>query len=84
LNNIEQKGEYRWVDGTVPGTLPWDRRQPNKDENGCANINEYGKVNDENCDNKRGYICEKIVLEQFHLPTCIHLSAQYYSILSIS
>ena len=61
LNNIEQKGEYRWVDGTVPGTLPWDRRQPNNDENGCANINEYGKVNDENCDNKRGYICEKIV-----------------------
>ena len=61
LSNIEQKGEYKWVDGTVPGTLPWDVRQPNNDENGCANINEYGNVNDENCDNKRGYICEKIV-----------------------
>jgi hypothetical protein len=28
LNNIEQKVEYKWVDGTVPGTLPWDRRRP--------------------------------------------------------
>jgi len=61
LSNTEQKGGYKWIDGTVPGTLPWDRRRPNNNENGCANINEYGYVNDENCDNKRGYICEKIV-----------------------
>ena len=61
LSNIEQKGEYKWVDGTVPEDLPWDKGQPNEDENGCANINGYGSVKDENCDNKRGYICEKIV-----------------------
>ena len=60
-SNIEQKGEYKWVDGTVPGDLPWAKGHPNEDENGCANINEYQNVKDENCDNKRGYICEKIV-----------------------
>ena len=60
LNNIEQGGEYRWVDGTVLGDLPWNRGQPNNEENGCAAINEYGNADEEDCDTKRGYICEKI------------------------
>ena len=61
LRNIEQKGEYKWVDGTVPGTLYWDKGRPNTEENGCVNINEYGHFHDADCDTKRRYICEKIV-----------------------
>ncbi|KAM7008878.1 uncharacterized protein LKV04_000929 [Tautogolabrus adspersus] len=65
LSDREEEGTWRWVDGTPLNTSYWDSREPNgvpnRDED-CTEIKRYGSVNswnDESCELRRFWICEK-------------------------
>ncbi|KAM4888618.1 C-type lectin domain family 17, member A isoform 2-T2 [Thomomys bottae] len=60
LNDLEQEGEWRWLDGS-PVTLSfWDPQEPN-DLNGedCASMNRGGTWNDLACAKTTYWICER-------------------------
>uniref|UniRef100_A0A3P9D252 C-type lectin domain-containing protein n=1 Tax=Maylandia zebra TaxID=106582 RepID=A0A3P9D252_9CICH len=63
LNDIEQEGTWKWVDGT-PLTLYWASHQPDNKlpaEN-CGHIRYQGTSwNDQSCEDSFQWVCEKVL-----------------------
>ncbi|XP_032868215.1 C-type lectin domain family 17, member A-like [Amblyraja radiata] len=63
LSDSASEGDWRWVDGTdYQSTVTfWDKGEPNDANNGedCGEINGVGQWNDQPCENKQKWICEK-------------------------
>ncbi|XP_032998408.1 hepatic lectin-like [Lacerta agilis] len=63
LNDIDEEGEWRWIDGTnyLNSYKNWRPGQPSDYQNkeDCAEIHLSGEWNDESCSTANFYICEK-------------------------
>ncbi|XP_028576819.1 hepatic lectin-like isoform X1 [Podarcis muralis] len=63
LNDIDEEGEWRWIDGTnyLSSYKNWRQGQPSDYQNkeDCAEIHFSGEWNDESCSTANFYICEK-------------------------
>ncbi|XP_034147082.1 C-type lectin domain family 4 member M-like isoform X2 [Esox lucius] len=66
LSDIENKGTWRWVDGTPLTTAYWGEKEPNNEGGGedCAEIRHVftdpvKKWNDNSCTSQLNWICEK-------------------------
>ncbi|XP_043924792.1 asialoglycoprotein receptor 2-like [Protopterus annectens] len=73
LHDIDEEGDWRWVDGTMVSAMPqfWDYKQPdnwdhkkNRTED-CGSLHRHGSLssgwNDDYCMEYYRYICEKEV-----------------------
>nr|XP_035140882.1 C-type lectin domain family 17, member A isoform X14 [Callithrix jacchus] len=60
LNDREQEGDWRWLDGS-PVTLSfWEPEEPNNiQEEDCASMNKGGTWNDLSCHKSTYWICER-------------------------
>ncbi|XP_064237797.1 C-type lectin domain family 17, member A isoform X4 [Aotus nancymaae] len=60
LNDREQEGDWRWLDGS-PVTLSfWEPEEPNNiQEEDCASMNKDGTWNDLSCHKSTYWICER-------------------------
>ncbi|XP_047434304.1 C-type lectin domain family 4 member M-like [Mugil cephalus] len=64
LTDTEAEGTWKWVDGTLLNTSYWDIKEPNSknEHEDCAEIHRPDlkrNWNDESCDKKNFWICEK-------------------------
>ncbi|KAL3969677.1 voltage-dependent calcium channel L type alpha-1F [Sarotherodon galilaeus] len=64
LNDIEQEGTWKWVDGTPLTLQYWASGQPDDLwlSEDCAHIRyQGGSWNDERCENSLQWVCEKLL-----------------------
>ncbi|XP_025759498.1 CD209 antigen-like protein A isoform X2 [Oreochromis niloticus] len=64
LNDIEQEGTWKWVDGTPLTLQYWASGQPDNHHlrEDCVHIRDPGTSwNDERCDDSYQWVCEKVL-----------------------
>uniref|UniRef100_A0A669DK68 CD209 antigen-like protein A n=1 Tax=Oreochromis niloticus TaxID=8128 RepID=A0A669DK68_ORENI len=64
LNDIEQEGTWKWVDGSPLTLQYWASGQPDNHHlrEDCAHIRDPGTSwNDERCDDSYQWVCEKVL-----------------------
>ena len=58
-NDIDNEGDWVWVDGMTSSYTNWDDKSPNNGGVSCAIVTTTGKWHDEPCQSQFSYICKK-------------------------